>query len=78
MKKFKHEFAETMKMLGESLKVKWALAVILVIVIAAVGLCGGNYRVVAHITISYYALICIESLAVGVWKLCRSTPDKHQ
>lgn len=75
MKTFKHEFAETMKMLGKTLKVKWALAVILVLVMVAVGLCGGNYHVVARITMSYFALICIESLAVGIWKLCKTTSN---
>ena len=75
MKKIKHEFAETMKMLGKTLKVKWALAVILVLVMVAVGLCGGNYHVVARITMSYFALICIESLAVGIWKLCKTTSN---
>lgn len=78
MKKFKHEFAETMKMLGGTLKVKWALAVILVLVMVAVGLCGGNYHVVARITMSYFALICIESLAVGIWNLCNIHAGKSQ
>lgn len=78
MKKFKHEVAETMQVLGATLKIKWAIAVIAVFVIAAVGLCGGNYHAVAHFVMSYYALIFIESIAVGIWTLCHITTDKHQ
>ncbi len=70
MKNIKHEVAETMKMLGATLKVKWALAVIAVFVLAAVGLCGGDYHAVGRFVLAYYALICIESLAVGIWTLC--------
>lgn len=75
MKTFKHEFNETMKVLGRTMKVKWALAVLAVFVIAAVGLCGGNYHAVARFIMAYYALICIESLAVGIWKLCKTTSN---
>ncbi len=70
MKKIKHEVAETMNMLRATLKVKWVLAVIAVFVLAAVGLCGGDYHAVGRFVLAYYALICIESLAVGIWALC--------
>lgn len=78
MKKFKHEVAETMKVLGATLKIKWVIAVIAVFVIAAVGLCGGNYHAVARFVMSYYILIFMESVIVGIWTLCHVSTDKHQ
>ena len=70
MNKFKQEFAKTMETLRGTMKIKWAIGVVLTFIMTIIGMCGGNYHTVARITIYYFVLIVFESIAVGVWTLC--------
>ena len=76
MNKFKQEFAQTMETLRGAMKIKWAIGVILTVIMTIIGICGGNYHTVARITIYYFVLIVFESIAVGVWTLCRACTNQ--